>query len=245
MNARRTLRTTIAVATASLAMVALGYGAYAAAAWYRYGPRQAEDDENSDTLLDEFMPTFEVVERHEVQVLAPASVTFAVAREQDLFAMPLIKAIFRARELALGAHAPNESRPRGLVAHMQALGWGVLAEVADREIVVGAVTKPWEPDVRFQSIPAADFRAYAEPGFVKIVWTLRVQSIEPGVTLFRTETRAIATDEAARKRFRKYWAFASPGIALIRRLSLAPLRREAERRAGGITGDRSVIRAVE
>ena len=38
-------------------------------------------------------------------------------------------------------------QPRGLLAATLALGWGVLAEVADREIVVGAVTKPWEPNV--------------------------------------------------------------------------------------------------
>jgi hypothetical protein len=49
--------------------------------------------------------------------------------------------------------------------------------------------------------------------------------------MFRTETRALATDATARARFRRYWAFASPGIALIRRLSLRPLRAEAERRA--------------
>jgi len=34
-----------------------------------------------------------------------------------------------------------------------------------------------------------------------------------------------------RARFRRYWAFASPGLALIRRLSLRPLKRDAERRA--------------
>jgi hypothetical protein len=41
----------------------------------------------------------------------------------------------------------------------------------------------------------------------------------------------MATDAATRARFRRYWAFASPGIALIRRLSLQPLKCEAERRA--------------
>ena len=49
--------------------------------------------------------------------------------------------------------------------------------------------------------------------------------------MFRTETRAVATDQRARARFRKYWAFASPGIVLIRWLSLRPVKREAERRA--------------
>ena len=36
---------------------------------------------------------------------------------------------------------------------------------------------------------------------------------------------------AALTRFRRYWAFALPGIALIRSFSLGPLKAEAERRA--------------
>lgn len=45
------------------------------------------------------------------------------------------------------------------------------------------------------------------------------------------ERRAVATDATARTQFRRYRAFASPGIALIRRLSLQPLKRDAEQRA--------------
>jgi hypothetical protein len=41
----------------------------------------------------------------------------------------------------------------------------------------------------------------------------------------------VATDAAARSKFRWYWARFSPGIVLIRRLSLGPLRRDAERLA--------------
>jgi hypothetical protein len=66
---------------------------------------------------------------------------------------------------------------------------------------------------------------------VKIAWTLRADPVDGEASIFRTETRAIATDAIARARFRRYWAFASPGIALIRHLSLRPLQREAERRA--------------
>jgi hypothetical protein len=49
--------------------------------------------------------------------------------------------------------------------------------------------------------------------------------------MFRTETRALATDAEARRRFRRYWAAFSPGIILIRRAMLRPVRHEAERRA--------------
>ena len=97
---------------------------------------------------------------------------------------------------------------------------------------MGAVTRPWEADVTFQAIPPAEFAAFSKPGFVKIVWTLRADPIDDRASVFLTETRAVATDEHARARFRRYWAFASPGIWLIRRLSLKPLKRDAERRFG-------------
>ena len=113
----------------------------------------------------------------------------------------------------------------------QALGWDTLADVPDRELVVGAVTQPWEPNVTFHGLPPKEFVAFSQPGFVKIAWTLRADPLDEERSIFRTETRAVATDAAARARFRRYWAFASPGLALIRRLSLQPLKRDAELRA--------------
>jgi hypothetical protein len=188
-------------------------------------------DDAGDSFLDRFMSRYDVVERHRISVVAPADVTLAAAADQDLLRMPLIRAIFRAREIAMRAAAPSNGRPRGLLAMTKAIGWGVLAEVPGREVVMGAVTRPWEADVTFRALPPAEFAAFSEPGFVKIAWTLRADPVDGGTSIFRTETRAVATDAAARERFRKYWAWASPGIALIRRLSLRPLKREAERRA--------------
>jgi len=41
----------------------------------------------------------------------------------------------------------------------------------------------------------------------------------------------MTTDPAARAKFRRYWSFLSPGIIVIRWVSLRPLKAEAERRA--------------
>lgn len=234
MTTKPWIRSTIELAAASAGVAAGAYAAYAAASWYRYGRVAKTDDHQPDEWLDRFMPAYDVVERHHIRVAAPAAVTFAAAREQDLMRAPLVHAIFKARELVLRATPDQRPQPRGLLAAMLALGWGVLAEVPDREIVVGAVTKPWEPNVTFQALPADEFAAFSQPGFVKIVWTLRADPIDDDTSVFRTETRAVATDATARARFRRYWAFASPGIAMIRRLSLQPLKRDAERRAGGV-----------
>jgi hypothetical protein len=115
------------------------------------------------------------------------------------------------------------------------MGWIVLAEVPDRQVVVGAVTKPWQPNVTFRGIPPDAFASFAESGFVKIVWTLRADPEGANASIFRTETRAIATDSSARALFRRYWSSLSPGIILIRWLALRPVKSEAERRANVIS----------
>jgi hypothetical protein len=63
------------------------------------------------------------------------------------------------------------------------------------------------------------------------VWSLRADPDGSGRCVLRTETRAVATDDAARQKFLRYWSRFSPGIILIRRLMLGPIRRDAERRA--------------
>ena len=197
--------------------------------WLRYGhPRRAAPDER-DEFLDRFMPLYDVVERHHIAVDAPATVTLEQARSLSLDTIPLARAIFKVREYLLAGAPRRGDLPGGLIDEMRALGWGVLAETP-RSIVMGAVTRPWEPNPTFHAVDPQAFAQVNPPGAVKIAWTLRADSVARDASVFRTETRAIATDGDARTRFRKYWAFLSPGIALIRWATLCPIKRAAERR---------------
>jgi len=218
--------------TAGIAAVA--YAGYAAFAWLRYGhPEAPKWRGDADALLDRFMPAYDVVDRHRLWVAAPPATVLSAAGEMDLDRSAMVRAIFKTRELILGAGPEKRVLPRGLLAQMKALGWGVLAEVAGREIVMGAATQPWAGNVMFRSLSAEEFAAFDEPGYVKIAWTLRADPAGARGSVFRTETRAVATDSAARAKFRRYWAFASPGIRLIRRLLDGPLKAEVLRRAQG------------
>jgi hypothetical protein len=227
------IRSTVRLVTVATAAAAAAYAAYVTNTWTSYGNPPAPRLDDNDELLDRFMPEYDLVERHSITIAAPAGEVLAAAKEQDLLELPLVHAIFRARELALGASPGEPVLPRGLLAATRWLGWGVLAERPGREIVVGAVTKPWEPNVTFRALPPDEFAAYHTPGDVKIVWTLRADPVDSGRSIFRTETRAVATDPIARDRFRRYWSFVSPGVSAIRWLSLQPLKRQAERRAAG------------
>jgi hypothetical protein len=231
MKARRHIHPAASWLTLGLDIVAATYGAYVARTWFRYGQPEPPKPDERDPLLDRFIPVYDVVERHHVRVNAPAAVTLAVARDRDLLESALVRIIVKSRELILGAARDDRRRPHGLLAEMQALGWGVLADVPDREVVVGAATRPWEANVTFRPLPPDQFATFAEPGYVKIAWTLRADPVSATESILRTETRVLATDPQARAMFRWYWAFFSPGIRLIRRASFAPVRREAERRA--------------
>jgi hypothetical protein len=207
------------------------YATYAATTWLSYGHAWKATGVDADPLLDRFIPAYEVAERHTVHVNAPPDITFAASCDVDLHRSRIIQAIFKGRELALGAIPEETTRPRGLVALTKALGWGVLAEVPGRELVMGAVTKPWTANPLFRALPPDAFAAFDEPDYVKIVWTLRADPLGPDASMARTETRVIATDPAARRKFRRYWSIFSPGIVLIRRVALRLTKLDAERRA--------------
>jgi hypothetical protein len=180
------------------------------------------------------MPNYEVVERHHIQIAAPADVTLKAATEAQIENCPLIRAIFRGREFILGSRPDDTTRPYGLLAEVQSFGWRVLAELPGREFVVGAVTKPWEANPVFRGLAADEFTTFQEPGYVKIAWTLRADAVGNSTSVFQTETRAVATDAEARKKFRRYWSLLSPGIIAIRRVMLPAVKMEAERRCAAI-----------
>ena len=203
----RWMKAAAAVVTAT----AGGYGGLAMVAYARYGRTRRRKTSEHDALLDQFLPEYDVYERHSIVVNATPDVTLAAARNQDIFDAPLVNAIFKAREWTMGARPDVDHRGQGLLGTTLALGWRVLEDVPGREIVVGAVTRPWLANVTFRGIAPDAFRGFNEADYVKIAWTLRVDPLDNGTRcLFTTETRAVATDEQAARKFRRYWAFASP-----------------------------------
>lgn len=178
--------------------------------------------------LDRYIPQPDVRERFETTIHAPADVVMDVARGIDMQSVPAVRAIFRLREFFMRASPPPRV-PRGLLEETRALGWGLLEERPGRLVVCGAACQPWLPDVKFSPIAPDRFAAYDTPGQVKIAWTLEAQPLSSGVTRFVQETRAVATDDEARRLFLRYWRWARFGIVAIRMLLLPAVRRAAER----------------
>lgn len=223
------------------ALATAAYATYAGMTWLRYGTgKHLIPGEESDSLLDIYIPTYDVVERHQLNVAAPADLTLAAACKLDSDS-PVMRALFTIRELALTCSTAKERReedrlkesslPQELAARMKAIGWVVLAEIPGHEVVFGAVTQPWVARPVFQSVRPEEFAEFNQPGYVKIAWTLRTDPVSAAECIARTETRATTTDATARAKFRRYWSLVLPGIVLIRRILLRAIRQKAELRA--------------
>jgi len=180
--------------------------------------------------LERFIPHPDVRERFETTIRAPADLVMDVAGEFDMQSLPVVKLIFRLRERLTRATRGVPRKPQGILEETRALGWGLLAEQPGRFVVCGATCQPWLANVAFSAVAPDQFLAYAQPGQVKIAWTLEAAEIGPGLTRFGQETRAVATDLQARIRFRRYWRWARFGIIAIRLLLLPAIRKAAERR---------------
>jgi hypothetical protein len=162
-------------------------------------------------------------------VRAPAQLVYDVARDFDLNSLPLVRVIFWLREKFMGARAVERARSTGLYAQTRSIGWGILVEEPGRLLIAGSACQPWQADVTFTPIPAEEFAGYAEPDRMKIAWTIEVEPLAPDRTRCTTETRAVATDQAARVKFLRYWRRIVFGVVAIRWLLLRGVRREAER----------------
>ncbi|WP_167140603.1 hypothetical protein [Diaminobutyricimonas sp. TR449] len=212
------------IAAAVLALVG-----YSAVKWARYGQ---PENHPADETLDRIIPKPEVDEYNETVVNAPGPVTFAEARDIDLWQSPPIKALFWLRSVPSMARGEDFKMPeaRGLVAETEGLGWGLLDWDPGRRMVLGAYAQPWKRDVKFASLPMEEFIAFNQPGYAKIVVTIEARPISDQSSLLITRTRVATTDAEARRRFRLYWGPISAGIIAIRKLGLPMIKERAEAR---------------
>ncbi len=99
-------------------------------------------------------------------------------------------------------------------------GWVGLAEERAREIVFGAVGKPWMADIEWKTVPPDEFAGFDEPGWAKIVASLSVREYGSERSILTYEARTAMTDDDSRQRFSRYWTVVSPFVGTIMRALL-------------------------
>ena len=180
-------------------------------------------------LIDEFLPDYDVVEHHAIDVDAPVDAAYRAVKELDLARSPVVLALLFARglpHLFTGAVKPKR---RLRLDDMVESGFVVLGEEPDRELVLGIVGKFWQLSSGVHRIEANEFTGFNTPGFAKGAWNFVVSARPAGGSRVETETRVAGTDDDARRQFSRYWWLIGRFSALIRRIMLREIKRDAER----------------
>lgn len=184
------------------------------------------------TLIDEYLPRYDVVERHQIEIKAPSDIVYEATRNLDLSDSIIVRTLFRLRELP-GWCRPNRSATQSLGLTLRELiagGFILLGERPEEEIVLGVVGRFWTPRGGITRMDAEAFRVFASPGYAKAVWNFSFAASET-VTRLATETRVLCLDDASRRRFKLYWTVISPFSGAIRMAALRSIKRAAEAKA--------------
>jgi len=186
------------------------------------------------TALDSVIASPRLVEIDRVDLSAPAGQVWRRVRHAALAQSPVTRALFALRTLIdradAAARPPGGVRLDDLISSPRQPGFQILVDEPPREVVAGAIGQVWRLRIPFVHVegPAA-FAAFAEPGYVKMAWAIRVSPLGDRCSHLELEVRVGATDDAAWRRFRRYFHVIGPASRYIRRSLLRALARELGR----------------
>jgi uncharacterized protein YndB with AHSA1/START domain len=192
-----------------------------------------EAEGHAQSVLDRYLPEFDVRERHSRVLDADVGAVRAAIGQTDLTGIPVVRALLLLRALPgralarLGGHA-TPAPPPFTLADMPRAGWTPLAE-GPEEVAFGTLTHPWRiGDEAPLRVDQQSFAAFSTPGYAKVAFSIRADPDGPHRTRVATETRVSTTDPRSRRRFAAYWVVVGPASALIRRLILRRLAAHLE-----------------
>lgn len=192
------------------------------------------------TLLDSWMPTYDVAARYAVHISAPPSRVYATLLATDFRRPWLVRALMGVRLLPALVRFPNATwrrwrRPtqhsRASLTDLAHSDFVLLEETPLQEIVLGITGRFWTLAAEIVPVPPARFRDALPAGLAQAAWNFAVTAA-PGGTALTTETRVRCADAVTRRRFQRYWWLVAPGSGLIRHAILGQVRREALASAG-------------
>ena len=180
--------------------------------------------------LDNWMPRWQVAERHFLHVAAPPEKVFAAihaVRADEILLFQTLTAIRRCGQSGPESimNAPEEKPLLDVATQTTFL---LLEEQAPRELVVGTViAAPRKARATGRLTPDL-FRKTLPPGVVLATMNFAVDPDNQGGSTISTETRIYANSPSALRQFGVYWRLIHPGSDLIRRMWLRAIRLRAE-----------------
>lgn len=176
-------------------------------------------------LIDDFLPGYDVRERHGIKVRAPVDKVYAAVRQLDLRQARLSMFLMWLRGIPSGVAAPACFNLDDFLK----MRFILLGEKPNEELLLGLVGRFWKPTGELRRLDAEGFRNFNEPGFAKAAWNFSLSEQSVDTVLLETETRVYCLDEASRRRFRLYWMMIGSFSGLIRRDILRAVKRNAEK----------------
>lgn len=175
-------------------------------------------------VLDEFLPEYQFHETHSVVIGAAPAQVFAALKALTPSEIPITRILMALRSvpslIARRRPVPRTSQAT-LLDQATSMGFIILGEETDREIVLGLVAQPWRlvgGGIVTTVRTPVDFLGIDDPALARIATNFRIgDGPRPGTCVLSTETRVSITDVDARHRFARYWMVIRPASGLIRR----------------------------
>ena len=199
-------------------------------------------------IVDEFLPIYDVSDAVATVVNADLAATWDALMEVDLIEVgrrrPLVGMLGALRVLPdLVSHMLHGESPPPAPQHLRLRdiaslprhqgGWVLLSDRPRDELALGLAGKFWRPIIEFADVTPETFRAFAEPGYAKTIYSLSVRPLGERRTLLSGTMRTATTDEHARRWFRRYWTIGIGSGAHVLANGLLDVTREvAETRIG-------------
>jgi hypothetical protein len=182
------------------------------------------------TKLDDWMPRWQVGERHTIHVAATPEKVFAAihaVRADEIFLFRTLIAIRRCGQTGPESIMnPPEEKP--LLDVATTTTFLLLEEETSRELVIGTVIAAPRAERASGRLTPELFRKTLRPGVVLATMNFRVVTDDHDGSFLSTETRIYANTPSALRRFAVYWRIIHPGSDIIRRTWLRAIRQRAE-----------------
>jgi hypothetical protein len=171
-------------------------------------------DTHQKLSLDDYLPTYQFSEYHEIEIDRQADVVFTAVKELDLSQSEVVNFLFRLRGLPKDMHNLSAFLDYGFI---------FLEEYENEEIILGFLIARGG----LTKVSAAEFRNLSSKDYIKGTWNFKLSSCG-NKTRLSTETRVFCPTRRSRIRFSIYWFFISQFSGLIRMIMLRMIKQHAE-----------------
>lgn len=173
-------------------------------------------------VLNSLLPEYQFSEHHTTVVLGKQDRVFEAVEAMDLSDSRVARVLMRLWRIPAKMLSKKVSDRNMSVADFIPLVRTPHTDLARG--LIGGRNAPADKS----AVDAEAFRAFDEPGCIKLVWAFWLTDLGDDRIRVDTETRVLCTDKKTLRAFTVYWLIIRPWSGLIRMRLLASIKRTAE-----------------